>query len=102
MDKKTTATIRERGQVTIPAEVRKQAQLDEGAIVEFEVRDEGVLLRPKLAIAELELDDAFIRDVIGSTTSGYETLRADSAGWEAELAERSVLEGSLPDNLGDE
>ena len=37
MDKKTTATIRDRGQVTIPAEVRKQAQLDEGAIVEFEV-----------------------------------------------------------------
>ena len=55
MDKKTTATIRDRGQVTIPAEVRKQAQLDEGAIVEFEVLDEGVLLRPKLAIADWSL-----------------------------------------------
>ena len=102
MDKKTTATIRERGQVTIPAEVRKQAQLEEGSVVEFEVRDEGVLLRPKIAIAELELDDAFIRDVIASTTSGYESLRADSSAWEAELAERSVLEGSLADALGDE
>ena len=59
MDKKTTATIRAAGQLTIPAEVRKQAQLDEGAIVEFEVRDDGVLLRPKLAIADLELDDDF-------------------------------------------
>jgi AbrB family looped-hinge helix DNA binding protein len=102
MDKKTTATIRERGQVTIPAEVRKQAQLDEGAIVEFEVRDDGVLLRPKLAIADLELDDDFIRDVIASTTRGYETLREDAGAWDAELAERSVLEGSLSDSLGDE
>ena len=57
MDKKTTATIRERGQLTIPAEVRKQAQLDEGAIVEFGVRGDGVLLRPRLVIADLDLDE---------------------------------------------
>jgi AbrB family looped-hinge helix DNA binding protein len=93
MDKKTTATIRERGQLTIPAEVRKQAQLDEGAIVEFEVR---------LVIADLDLDDAFIRDVIASTTAGYETLREDGDQWGEELAERAVLEGALPDALGDE
>jgi hypothetical protein len=40
--------------------------------------------------------------VIASTTSGYESLRSDSSAWEAELAERSVLEGSLADALGDE
>jgi AbrB family looped-hinge helix DNA binding protein len=102
MDKKTTATIRERGQLTIPAEVRKQAQLDEGAIVEFEVRGDGVLLRPRLVIADLDLDDAFIRDVIASTTAGYETLREDGDQWGEELAERAVLEGALPDALGDE
>lgn len=102
MDKKTTATIRDRGQVTIPAEVRKQAQLEEGSVVEFEVREEGVLLRPRIAIADLDLDDTFIREVIASTASGYERLREDAPAWEAELAERSVLEGSLPDNLGDE
>lgn len=73
MDKKTTATIRERGQVTIPANVRREAQLDEGAVVEFEVREEGVLLRPRLIA---DIDNAFIREVISSTTDGYEDLRA--------------------------
>lgn len=101
MDKKTTATIRDRGQVTIPAGVRKQAQLEEGAVVEFEVREEGVLLRPKIAIAELELDDAFIREVIASTTNAYEELRGERAAWTEEIAERTVLEGSLSDGLED-
>ena len=47
----------------------------------------------------LELDDTFIRDVIASTTSGYEALRADSARGRPSSQERSVLEGSLPDKL---
>jgi AbrB family looped-hinge helix DNA binding protein len=99
MDRKTTATIRERGQVTIPANVRREAQLDEGAVVEFEVREEGVLLRPQLAIADLDVDDAFIREVISSTTDGYEELRADPDAWEQERAERELLEHTLADGL---
>ena len=102
MDKKATATIRDRGQVTIPADVRKQAQLEEGAVVEFEVREEGVLLRPRIAIADLDVDEDFIRQVIDSTTQGYEELRADPAAWDLEIAERKVLEGSLGDGLAKE
>ncbi len=48
MEKRSMATLRDRGQLTIPADVRKQAQLEEGAVVEFEVREEGLLLRPRL------------------------------------------------------
>jgi AbrB family looped-hinge helix DNA binding protein len=99
MDKRTTATIRERGQVTIPADVRREAQLDEGAVVEFEVRDDGVLLRPRLAIADLDVDDAFIRQVISSTTDGYAELRTDPDAWEQERSERELLEHTLADGL---
>jgi antitoxin PrlF len=39
------ATIRRKGQLTIPAEIRRAAELDEGDEVEFEVTEQGILLR---------------------------------------------------------
>ncbi len=44
------STVSEKGQVTIPAEIRKAAQLDEGDLVEVELVPEGILLRPKKVI----------------------------------------------------
>ncbi|MDP9256008.1 MAG: AbrB/MazE/SpoVT family DNA-binding domain-containing protein [Actinomycetota bacterium] len=45
-----TTTIRTKGQVTIPAEIRKAAHLEEGDPVEVEVVEEGILLRPQKII----------------------------------------------------
>ena len=101
MDKRSIATLRERGQLTIPASVRKQAHLEEGAVVEFEVREEGLLLRPKIVIDEVRLDDDFVRTVMETTTAAYAELRADEAAWAEEQAERAVLEGSLSDGVED-
>jgi antitoxin PrlF len=42
--------IRGKGQVTIPAEIRKRANLEEGDPVEVEVVSEGILLRPQKVI----------------------------------------------------
>ena len=39
------ATIRPNGELTIPLEVRRAAHLDEGDHVEFEVTEQGILLR---------------------------------------------------------
>jgi AbrB family looped-hinge helix DNA binding protein len=36
--------------VTIPADIRKAARLDEGDLVEVEITAEGILLRPKKVI----------------------------------------------------
>ena len=44
------ATIRNKGQVTIPAHIRKAAHLEEGDPVEFELVAEGILLRPRKVI----------------------------------------------------
>lgn len=39
------STISSKGQVTVPSEVRERLGLGAGTCVEFELRDEGVLLR---------------------------------------------------------
>ena len=44
------ATIRNKGQVTIPAHIRRAAHLEEGDPVEFELVAEGILLRPRKVI----------------------------------------------------
>lgn len=48
--------IRNKGQLTIPGEVRDAARLEVGAMVEFEVTEQGVLLRPKTVV---DADDAW-------------------------------------------
>ncbi len=38
--------FRSKGQLTVPREVREAAHLEEGDPVEFEIRADGILLRP--------------------------------------------------------
>ena len=45
-----TTYVRSKGQLTIPAGIRKAAHLEEGDPVEIEVVAEGILLRPKKII----------------------------------------------------
>lgn len=42
--------MREKGQVTIPAEVRRATRLEEGDPIEVEIVEEGILLRPQKVI----------------------------------------------------
>lgn len=44
------AVVRSKGQLTLPAELRRKANLEEGDVVEFQLTDEGVLLKPKKLI----------------------------------------------------
>jgi len=43
---KARTTLRRRGVITIPSEVRAAAQLEEGDPIEIEVTDDGILLWP--------------------------------------------------------
>ena len=43
-------TLRAKGQVTIPADVRQAVRLEEGDPVEVEIVDDGILLRPMKVI----------------------------------------------------
>jgi antitoxin PrlF len=42
--------MREKGQITIPAEIRRAARLEEGDPVEVELTEDGILLRPQKVI----------------------------------------------------
>ena len=44
--KKFRTTVRDKGQITIPAEVRKAAGLVEGDSVEVKMTADGILLKP--------------------------------------------------------
>jgi AbrB family looped-hinge helix DNA binding protein len=43
-------TIRAKGQVTLPDEIRKAAHLEEGDLLEAELTADGILLRPQKLI----------------------------------------------------
>ncbi len=45
-----SAIVRKKGSITIPADVRKAAQLAEGDLVEVEMTADGILLRPQKVI----------------------------------------------------
>lgn len=42
--------VRAKGQVTIPTRIRTAARIEEGDPIEFELVDDGILMRPKKVI----------------------------------------------------
>ncbi|MEN8115016.1 MAG: AbrB/MazE/SpoVT family DNA-binding domain-containing protein [Actinomycetota bacterium] len=46
----STTTLRERGQITIPSEVRDAANVDAGAVFECYVEDGRIVMAPKVLI----------------------------------------------------
>jgi AbrB family looped-hinge helix DNA binding protein len=45
-----TTILRERGQVTIPADVRNEAEVTTGAVLEFSVEDGRIIITPKMLV----------------------------------------------------
>jgi antitoxin PrlF len=43
-------TLRSKGQITLPEEIRAAARLEEGDLLEAELTDDGILLRPQKVI----------------------------------------------------
>ena len=50
------STVQEKGQVTIPAEIRSKLGLKKGDVVAFVETDQGVLISPQEVIATAALD----------------------------------------------
>lgn len=46
----SSSVVRGKGQITIPADIRKAAHLEEGDPIELEVVEGGILLRPRKVI----------------------------------------------------
>ena len=45
---RSTTTLRERGQITIPSEVRDAAHVEAGAVLECHVEDGRIVMTPKI------------------------------------------------------
>jgi antitoxin PrlF len=43
-------TLRAKGQLTLPEEIRSAARLEEGDLLDAEITDDGILLRPRKVI----------------------------------------------------
>lgn len=46
----STTTLRKRGQITIPSEVREAAHVEPGAVLECHVEDGRIVMTPKILI----------------------------------------------------
>ncbi len=46
----TRTTLRAKGQVTLPDDIRRAARLEEGDLLEAEITADGILLRPQKVI----------------------------------------------------
>ena len=82
-----TAQVSDKGQITIPAAVRRKLGLKAKSRVEIEVRDNVAVLRPVKSIRELS---GILRDYVKGKTSDWETVRTQA---ERAVAEQVVREG---------
>jgi len=70
-----TAQVSDKGQITVPARVRKKLGMKAKSRVELEVRDEGVLIKPIRSV--MELSGIFHEAAKGKTTD-WESIRAET------------------------
>jgi AbrB family looped-hinge helix DNA binding protein len=58
-----TVIVGERGQVTIPKKLRERFGIKSKSPVVLEIKDNGILIKPALAVALREFPDDFIKDI---------------------------------------
>jgi AbrB family looped-hinge helix DNA binding protein len=50
------ATVRKKGQITIPLEIRRKLGLEEGSVVAFVMTEDGILISPREVLTIQALD----------------------------------------------
>ena len=68
-----TATISDKGQLTLPSDIRRQARLQPGMRVSVEWRDGEIVLHPIKSLCEL---GGVFADRVHKTSESYEEIRA--------------------------
>lgn len=58
-----TVIVGERGQVTIPKKLRDRFGIKSKSPVVFELRDDGIMIKPAMTIIVREYSDNFIKDL---------------------------------------
>jgi AbrB family looped-hinge helix DNA binding protein len=84
-----TAQISDKGQLTVPASVRRKFGMKPKSRVEIEIRDDGLLIKPIRSV--LELSGIFHEYAKGKTTD-WDTIREETMRIVAEEVAREGLE----------
>jgi AbrB family looped-hinge helix DNA binding protein len=80
-----TAIISDKGQITLPSEIRRQAKLRPGMQVQVEIRDDDIVLHPVKSLRELA---GIFAGHVGATRESDETIRVKTqAAIAAEVAD---------------
>jgi AbrB family looped-hinge helix DNA binding protein len=58
-----TVIVGERGQVTIPKKLRDRFGIKSKSPVVFELREEGIMIKPAVTVTVREFSEDFIKDV---------------------------------------
>jgi AbrB family looped-hinge helix DNA binding protein len=58
-----TVIVGERGQITIPKKLRDRFGIKSKSPVVFELRDDGIMIKPAMTIMIREYTDDFIKDI---------------------------------------
>jgi len=58
-----TVIVGERGQVTIPKKLRERFGIKSKSPVVFELREDGIMIKPALTVTVREFSDSFIKDL---------------------------------------
>lgn len=85
----TTAIISEKGQLTLPAAIRKKAHIQPGTRVEIEMRDGEIVLHPLKRLSELA---GIFHHATANRVSDQESVRVEME----EAVAREVMGEDLP------
>jgi AbrB family looped-hinge helix DNA binding protein len=58
-----TVIVGERGQVTIPKKLRDRFGIKSKSPVVFELREDGIMIKPAMTVMVREFSDDFIKDI---------------------------------------
>lgn len=83
----TLVTVKPKFQVTIPAKLRKRIDLQEGDLMEADIVEDGILLRPKSVV-----DGKAVSDRISSILAHTEPSPDDAGRSEGEIMQDTLAD----------
>lgn len=84
-----TVQVSDKGQITLPADVRKKLGVRAKSRVELDIRDGEVVLRPVKSLRELS---GILHEYAKGVTADWETVRTETERIVAEEVAREGLE----------
>jgi len=97
MSNPTPVHVGKRGSIVIPAELRREYQIEDGSLLVAEARPEGILLRRARLL--VEETPGWRERMIAEFNSAVAELKQEPAAWAEELAGRAAWDAASMDGI---